>query len=110
MSPRYFAALVLLPLLAIGGDAAPRDDASGPPSTATQTTRFVLDNPEDFVGTLAFSPDGRTLAAATSYVIVLWDLKTGRKLATKFAATDEDEGGFGRYLVFAPDGKHLATV
>jgi WD40 repeat protein len=50
------------------------------------------------IRSLAFSPDGKTLAASG----ILWDVGTGNKIG-------ECEGGRGASLAFAPDGKTLAT-
>ncbi len=56
------------------------------------------------VFSLAISPDGSTLASGHWDVVILWDLATGKKLASF--------KGFGRYvrgLSFSKDGKSLAA-
>ena len=58
------------------------------------------------IETLAFSPDGKTLASGHSDGIVrLWDAETGRKLST----LKEHKRGSIRSLAFSPDGKTLAS-
>jgi len=57
------------------------------------------------VFTLAFSPDGMTLASGGRGAVKLWDFSTGRLLL------DLPYGGSGELITgvdFAPDGKHLA--
>lgn len=52
---------------------------------------------------LAFSPDGRTLAAACVGGTFLWDVKTARILSVLHEDT------VATRLVFSPDGRHLAV-
>ncbi len=56
------------------------------------------------VSTLAFAPDGRTLAVAVNRVVQLWDVATGSRVAK----LSGHEGKVQR-LAFSPDGTHLAT-
>ncbi|MEO3929062.1 hypothetical protein ABGB07_35165 [Micromonosporaceae bacterium B7E4] len=51
-----------------------------------------------------FSPDGRTLATASSRVVRLWDVATGQSVT---ALTDPDSSV--EELTFSPDGTTLAT-
>jgi RNA polymerase sigma factor (sigma-70 family) len=53
---------------------------------------------------IAFAPDGKTLAAADSDLVCLWDAATGKELRRLQQATT------GHGLAFAPDGKTLATA
>ncbi len=56
--------------------------------------------------TMAFSPDGSTLAVAgESGAIHLYDIESGRKLATLKGHENSVES-----LDFSPDGKHLASA
>jgi WD40 repeat protein len=56
------------------------------------------------VYTVAFSPDGRTIAGSGDSAIHLWDTTTGRIKATLLGHTDDV-----RSVAFSPDGKALAT-
>jgi WD40 repeat protein len=53
---------------------------------------------------LAFSPDGRLLAAARPDVTVLWDTKTWRRVHALQDAKQSADA-----IAFSPDGKFLAT-
>jgi WD40 repeat protein len=61
-----------------------------------------------FVSSVAFSPDGKTLAAAERHdkaghnVIVLWDVATGKRLRRL-----ADDTGLAWKIAFSPDGKTL---
>jgi WD40 repeat protein len=70
------------------------------------TTRTVLDQVGGYYSGLAFSPDGRWLAATSPVrrTITVWDLATpGRQ------ATVPGRVGAGFALAFAPDGQTLAS-
>jgi WD40 repeat protein len=54
---------------------------------------------------LAFSADGRRLAAASFDSVVVWDLSAGKPLATIRAGT-----GLVHGVAFSPDGKTLASA
>jgi len=56
------------------------------------------------VGSLAFSPDGKTLASGSwDKTIKLWDLKTGQELKTL-----NEHTSFVFSVAFSPDGKRGA--
>jgi WD40 repeat protein len=55
-------------------------------------------------GTLAFTPDGRTVASALGASVALWDAQTGKRLRTYPA----HPGGV-RAIAFSPDGRVLAS-
>src|SRR5262249_42490885 len=56
------------------------------------------------IGAVAFSPDGRLVAAATGTLVRLWGAATRREVATL-----PTEGMKTCRLAFSPDGKMLAT-
>ena len=53
---------------------------------------------------VAFSPDGKTLAASCGQVVKLWDVESGREFANL-----EGHDGLILSLMFSPDGQLLAT-
>jgi WD40 repeat protein len=56
------------------------------------------------IGAIAFSPDGTIIAAgSTWYYLILWDVKTGKKLRVV------DETGAISVMAFSPDGTMIAT-
>lgn len=71
--------------------------------------RLVIDA-RGFVGgvvtRLAFSPDGRWLAAAGD-VVRIWDVKSGELLHTLRGQLEEGSSGSSTDLAFTPDGKQL---
>jgi hypothetical protein len=54
---------------------------------------------------VAFSPDGRSLVQAIDNVVSLWDVQTGRQLATF-----KGHRGDVNAVAFAPDGKTVASA
>jgi WD40 repeat protein len=65
----------------------------------------------NWVGSVAFSPDGKTLAGGGGYDglrsrVWLWDLATGRVIGHRLTRPD---GGIGS-VAFSPDGTTLATA
>jgi len=54
------------------------------------------------VQSVAFAPDGKTLASGSSDTLKLWDVATGDRIRT---LGGDDIGG--ESLAFAPDGKDL---
>ncbi len=60
----------------------------------------------DHIGSVAFSPDGSTLAGgAWDGTIILWDAKTGEKLHTLARS-----GGNVKTITFSPDGTTFASM
>jgi RNA polymerase sigma factor (sigma-70 family) len=74
--------------------------------TGAEVRRFQADNlVAAQINALAFSPDGKSLAAGDGYkVVYLWDVSTG-KLVHRLA--DHHRGVYT--VAFAPDGKLLAS-
>jgi WD40 repeat protein len=64
----------------------------------------VADEIPDYESALAFSPDGRKLAAGAGTNILVWDMDTYQRTAVLRGHT-----GLVWFLVFAPDGKTLAS-
>jgi WD40 repeat protein len=73
--------------------------------TATGRERFTCQPKGDYIVSLAFSPDGQTLASLTREAAQLWDATTGKTLHT--VATDQKH--LAR-IAFTPDSKTLATA
>jgi WD40 repeat protein len=58
------------------------------------------------IADVAFSPDGKILAAVGPAQVQLWDVEKGRPLGAPI-----EHGRFGvRHATFSPDGKRLATA
>ena len=69
----------------------------------------TLPKPEGEVRAFSFTPDGRMLAIATSKNVNLWDLETGKQLAT-FPKRVANFEGYPSILAFSKDGKTLAVA
>ncbi len=102
--------------LATGGEkAVTLWDVSG-----RERATFRQDGPDpprfhNHVNCLAFSPDGSILAAGDHAArVVLWEVATGRKLATLVGVegriNEVLDRGHAASLAFAPDGKTLAVA
>lgn len=75
------------------------------PSGGGKAVRELLES-IDCVFAVAFSPDGKTLAAAgADRAIRVWNVETGKLLATI-----EDHADWILDLAFSPDGKKLASA
>ena len=67
---------------------------------------FLPPVPEnDYLYSMAFSPDGKTLATGWTKEIRLLDIKTGKKLYTLNGHTAEVD-----FIIYSPDGRMLASA
>jgi WD40 repeat protein len=116
MALRFLATIALLPSLLLSGDADRQRDGPSKDATYTRPVRFSLNVPDDYIRAIAFSPDGRSLAAISHNCRpVVWDLTSGREFGFDTRAeaplTDaESAARYGLNVVFSPDGKRLATI
>ena len=68
--------------------------------------RLALSGHRELVVSVAWSPDGKSLATASAdRTAKVWDVATGRELLTLAGHTD-----FVRSVAWSPDGRRLATV
>lgn len=72
---------------------------------AQREPALTLEGRGGYVAAPTFSSDGKTLAAADTDGLVLWDLTTGRERARLPKSLDRVSG-----LAFSPDGKLLAVA
>jgi WD40 repeat protein len=77
-------------------------------TTGQEVRRLGGDDPQFFgrvlTGTLAFSPDGRVLAACDDHDLLLWDVAAGQLLRRL------DVNGSPTVVLFSADGKTLAAL
>jgi WD40 repeat protein len=92
MRHRLFIPPVVLALAAGAAAQEPRE-------------RAVLKGHAEAAWHLAFSPDGTLLASCGEPMVKVWDVATGKEVAT-FESPDDDR--WARAVAFAPDGKTLA--
>ena len=97
----------------VGGVQPRRDDAGHGSSDhtvklwdlATRRERMTLEGHTNFVQSVAFSPDGKSLASiGFAPELILWDAASGKRLRTWKA-----DGDLGRRVRFSPDGRWVAA-
>ena len=68
-------------------------------------TSLALQSDTDWVRSVAFSPDGKTLASGSAdHSIILWDVGNGSQIKCLKGHTS-----YVRSVAFSPDGKTLAS-
>jgi WD40 repeat protein len=66
-----------------------------------------LHSDQHWIPAVAFSPDGKTLAAGgENDGVIVWDIATGKPLVHALS----DDSGVVKFLAFSPDGRVLAAA
>jgi WD40 repeat protein len=81
------------------------NEAKNPLAGLATKEGATLEGVNSKVRAVAFSPDGKTLAAGESKDISLWDLATGKKIGILKGHDDDSVTA----LAFSPDGKMLVS-
>jgi WD40 repeat protein len=71
---------------------------------ATGKVSYVFKGHKHWVTTLAFSPDGKSIASARSGEVIIWDVQSGE---VKHSRKEKDSI---QAIAFSPDGKLLASA
>src|SRR5687767_5140915 len=79
-----------------------------PPTDESSVKETVRRIPGAAHAALAFSPDGKVLAAATHTSLHLYDIASGRELAS--AEVRSEAGNVCRHIAYSPDGRHIASA
>src|SRR5262249_51778640 len=77
----------------------------GDPAGSNAQPKLTLTGHTEWIHSIAFSPDGNTLASgAQDKAIILWDVATGKATSTWTAPRPVES------VAFSPDGKTLAAA
>ncbi len=97
----------------VGSPSIPQEPERHPIAPQSWQRAFILESGRHSVSALAFSPNGRALAGATTDgTVYLWDMANGERLyrcGASFGPWGIGHRGQVTGMVFSPDGQRLIT-